>query len=157
MDGWQGLWGSVSSLGTLPSCPQPTAPARRKYSAKLLRCSGGSTREDSCIFDRNEQNHPGRTGGGWDVEQRGCQQKLGDGSGEQRPSLPPPWRRPSARVFHPPCICHGMTASSRSLAIISQNAIARKSHWILQGSRSKELMDETILISLQPNSKSPGI
>lgn len=102
MDGWQGLWGSVSSLGTLPSCPQPTTPARRKYSAKLLRCSGVSTREDSCIFDRNEQNHPGRTGGGWDVEQRGCQQKLGDGSGEQRPSLPPPWRRPSARVFHPP-------------------------------------------------------
>lgn len=76
---------------------------------------------------------------------------------ELRPSLSPPRRGPSARVSHPIWICNGMTASSRSLAAFSQNAVARKSHWILQGPRSKELMDETIPVSPQPNSKkAPG-
>ena len=46
-----------------------------------------------------------------------------------------------------------MIASSRNLAAFSQNAIARKSHGILWGPRSKEPMDETIPISQQPNSK----
>lgn len=89
------------------------------------------------IWSRGDEGRGGHWGG-WE---------------EQHPSLPPPQRAPSARVSHPIWICNGMIASSRNLAAFSQNAIARKSHGILWGPRSKEPMDETIPISQQPNSK----
>lgn len=74
------------------------------------------------------------------------------GQGEEAPS-PPPQRGLSAKVSRPVWVCCEMIASSRGLAAFSQNATARKSQWILQGPRSKKLMDETSPISPQPNGK----
>ena len=68
-------------------------------------------------------------------------------------SLPIPWRGPSAGFSPPAWVCYGVIASSRSLASLSQKAIARKYHWILQGHNSEQLMEETFPISLQPDSK----
>lgn len=78
----------------------------------------------------------------------------GQKPGRKSSPLPPSSvERTLCRVSPPAWVCRGVIASSRSLASFSQNAIARKYHRILQGPNSKQLMNETFPISLQPHSQ----
>lgn len=128
----------------------PGSPSHRAHSAKRLMCLAGSSTDRCHILGWKGAESRGRSGRLQDLEQEGRSRSWGGGT---VPTSPPSKRR---------TVCHGLSTDlsllwndcfQQECSLFQPNARARKCHWILQGRRGEQLMDETIPISLQPNSK----
>lgn len=128
----------------------PGSPTHRAYSAKRLMCLAGSSTDRCHILGWKGAESRGRSGRLQDLEQKGRSRSWGGGT----VSTSPPSKRRT--------VCHGLSTDlsllwndcfQQECSLFQPNARARKCHWILQGLRGEQLMDETIPISLQPNSK----